>query len=57
MDDPVITQAIASLIGALTTAILLAAGYYWGPNRRENIRRKRRRDVDDSIESEDSDVE
>ena len=33
--DPVISQALASLIGAFTSAVLLAAAYYWGPNRRD----------------------
>lgn len=33
--DPVLSQALASLIGAFTTAVLLAAAYYWGPTRRE----------------------
>lgn len=32
--DPVIAQALASLIGAITTAILMAAAYYWGPKGR-----------------------
>lgn len=34
--DPVLSQALASLIGAFTTAVLLAAAYYWGPTRRES---------------------
>lgn len=34
--DPVLSQALASLIGAFTTAVLLAAAYYWGPSRRES---------------------
>lgn len=33
--DPAIAQALATLIGALTTAILMASAYYWGPRQRE----------------------
>ena len=35
MDDA-LTQAIATLMGAITTAILMAATYYWGPRRGGN---------------------
>lgn len=54
--DPIIAQALASLIGAFTTAVLLAAGYYWGPNRREVARKKRRRELP-TEGNEESDVE
>ena len=40
--DPAIAQALATLIGALTTAVLMASAYYWGPrqrDRREDARR------------------
>lgn len=40
--DPALSQALASLIGALTTAILLAASYYWGPRQRGNREDRRR---------------
>ncbi|HPE27629.1 MAG TPA: hypothetical protein PLM10_02065 [Saccharofermentans sp.] len=33
--DPAIAQALATLIGALTTAILMASAYYWGPRQRD----------------------
>lgn len=52
--DPILAQALASLIGAITTSILLAAGYYWGPNKRE-VNRRRKRQLEDS--QEESDVE
>ena len=38
--DPLISAALASLIGAITTSILMASAYYWGPNRRENKKEK-----------------
>ena len=34
--NPVLAQAIATLLGALSTAILMAAAYYFGPNRTTN---------------------
>lgn len=40
--EPAIAQALATLIGALTTAVLMASAYYWGPrqrDRREDARR------------------
>jgi hypothetical protein len=39
--DPVLSQAVATLIGAIATAILLFASSMWGPNSR------RRRDAED----------
>lgn len=46
--DPVLSQAFATLIGALATAILLAASYYWGPSQRRDRRDQRdQRDPDD----------
>jgi hypothetical protein len=41
--DPAISQAIATFIGALTTAVLLYATYMWGPN----SRRKKDDDTDE----------
>lgn len=32
--DTAVSQALATLITAISTAILMAAAYYWGPNRR-----------------------
>lgn len=32
--DAVVSQALATLISAIATAILMAAAYYWGPNQR-----------------------
>ena len=43
--DPLISAALASLIGAITTSILMAATYYWGPNRRD---RKEQKELDDA---------
>ena len=34
--SPVIEQAIASLIGAFATAVLLYASFNWGPNRKKD---------------------
>ena len=42
--DPAIAQALATLIGAITTAVLTASAYYWGPrqrDRRADMRRSR----------------
>jgi hypothetical protein len=33
--DPVLSQALATLCGAIATAILMAASYYWGPRKRD----------------------
>lgn len=44
--DPAIAQALAALLSAISTAILMAAAYYWGPN----ARRKRRNDKEDNDE-------
>ena len=33
--DPAIAQALATLIGAFASAVLMAASYYWGPRRRD----------------------
>lgn len=30
-----LTQSLATLIGAIATAVLMAAAYYWGPRRRD----------------------
>ena len=38
--DPVLTQAIATLLGAIATAILMAAGYYFGPQRSKTGNKK-----------------
>lgn len=46
--DPVISQAVATLIGAVATAILLAASFYWGP--RSSRSRKRSRNPEESDE-------
>lgn len=46
--DPVISQAIATLIGAIATAILLFASSQWGPNSRRQIRRKRNEAYDEN---------
>jgi hypothetical protein len=32
--EPVLAQALSTLIGAITTAILMASAYYWGPRQR-----------------------
>ena len=34
--DPVIAQSIATLIGAIATAVLMAASFYWGAKRRDD---------------------
>ena len=39
--DPVLAQALATLAGAIATAILMAASYYWGPGQRRNRRDER----------------
>ena len=44
--DPVLSQALATLVGALATAVLMAASYYWGPGRRRD--RQDRRDEEDA---------
>lgn len=41
--DPVLAQALATLISAMATAVLLAASYYWGPRQRD----KRRQEEED----------
>ena len=46
--DPVLSQAIATLIGALATAILLLASSMWGPSSRRSLRKK------DALEEEHS---
>jgi hypothetical protein len=33
--SPAIEQALASLIGAIATAVLLYASFNWGPNRKK----------------------
>ena len=48
--DPAISQAIATFIGAMTTALLLFASYMWGPN----SRRQRKKKKDDTPEDDDS---
>ena len=61
--EPAIAQALATLIGALTTAVLMASAYYWGPrqrDRREDARRREDRALEDDArysdrESADSD--
>lgn len=55
--DPLISQALATFIGALTTAVLLASAYYWGPNRRDakdaRLERKRKKEIEkDDIDPE-----
>lgn len=39
--NPVLAQSIATLIGAIATAVLMAASYYWGPSKREERHVKR----------------
>lgn len=39
--DPVLAQALATLLGAIATAILMAAGYYFGPQRTKTGRYKK----------------
>lgn len=48
--EPVLAQSIATLIGALATAVLMAASYYWGPARRED-RRQRKADATGELEA------
>lgn len=43
--EPVLAQALATLAGAIATAILMAASYYWGPGQRG-----KRRDHDEDDE-------
>ena len=38
--DPVLSQALATLVGAMATAVLMAASYYWGPRQREGRRQR-----------------
>ena len=46
--EPVLAQAFATLIGAIATAILLAASHYWGPSQRQvRADRDERRAADD----------
>lgn len=47
--DPVLSQAFATLIGAVATAILLFATSMWGPNSR---RQRRRRDEEQTDEGD-----
>lgn len=54
--DPAISQALATFIGACTSAVLLAAAYYWGPNRRD-AKDKTRRKRNMELENEESDYE
>jgi len=53
--DPLISAALASLIGAMTTSILMASAYYWGPNRRETKRVREAKRIEDNGESENPD--
>lgn len=48
--DPVLAQALATLIGAVATAILMAASYYWGPRQR-SIRQTRREVEEERVSS------
>lgn len=43
--DPVLSQALAALITAVSTVLLLAGSYYFGPNRRDRqwVRQTRER--------------
>ena len=45
--EPVLSQALATLAGAIATAILMAASYYWGPSQRG--KRRDRDDNDDDV--------
>jgi len=47
--DPAISQALATLIGALATAVLMYASYNWGPGRGG-----RRKKSDDTPEEDDA---
>ncbi len=46
--DPVLSQALAALITAASTVLLLAGSYYFGPNRadRKWVRKTRERKED-----------
>lgn len=44
--EPVLAQALSTLIGAITTAILMASAYYWGPRQRQ-VREDEREHRDD----------
>jgi hypothetical protein len=52
--DPVLSQAIATLIGAIATAILLFATSMWGPNSRRQVRRRDKRDEVECDEGDDA---
>ena len=45
-----LSQALATLVGAMATAVLMAASYYWGPRQREG--RQRVRDEDEAREDD-----
>lgn len=47
--DAQLSQALATLISAIATAILMAAAYYWGPNQRAR-RRNGKGDADSNGE-------
>jgi hypothetical protein len=44
--EPVLAQALATLAGAVATAILMAASYYWGPSQRGKRRDAEKDDED-----------
>ncbi len=50
--EPAIAQALATLIGALTTAVLMASAYYWGPRQRDRREDARRHEDQWSVEDD-----
>lgn len=42
--DPALSQSLATLIGAIATAITIIVGYYFGPNAPRRVRNRRERD-------------
>jgi len=39
--DPVLSQALATLAGAIATAILMYSSYHWGPSQRDKREQKK----------------
>ncbi len=39
--EPILAQALSTLLGAISTAVLLASAYYWGPSARQGRRDER----------------
>ena len=54
--DPVLAQALATLIGALATAVLMAASFYFGPQQRGKRAQRRNGTYPDSIDPQEDEA-